>query len=461
MSNRLPAVTRLTIHKKDEQLVYFDSAEKAKGQIISGKACQTTLTSFFDLNLKNKRGAAGRSTCTLLYDEIPTYFWWDTSTKEWKPRKSVETAVGRIFSISYLAGKKFFLRVLLLHCKGPQSFEDLKTVDGVMQESYCKACIVLGLLINDTLYNQALCEASMFKSGFRLSQMFAMMCVHTLPSNPTRLFQNHYLALTDNASWVNMSERYKGHLTDLEQKVLGLFRLAGMFAEMGSSLKGAGIKVKASDTTLLELLLDIENKTEDVATVKLRLARNVENLNSGQHSFFDKITQGISGGVGRLHYLDGPGGTGKTFLLNTIINHSKVNDYEAVVTAWSGIAALLLHHGQTAHSAFKIPIDIRKNAECSFDRDLPGVDHLCKAKLVVWDKIVTIHKYAIEGVDKSLKALCNSKEAFGGKTVIFAGDFCQVLPVVKFDEYPLSYKASIRSLYLWDSVKKSRLKENM
>jgi hypothetical protein len=74
MSNRNPAMTRLTIHKKDEQLVYFDSGEKAKGQILLGKAAQTTLTGFFKLNVTNEVGAAGKKAQTLLYNEIPTYF---------------------------------------------------------------------------------------------------------------------------------------------------------------------------------------------------------------------------------------------------------------------------------------------------------------------------------------------------------------------------------------------------
>jgi hypothetical protein len=169
-------------------LIYFDSAEKAKGQILSGKATQTNLTGFVDLNLKNKRGARGRAARKLTYDEIPTYFWWNSSDKMRKPRKTVNPAVGQLFSISYLAGEKFFLRVLLLHRKGASSFEELKRVNGIQADTYRKACVLLGLLINDSLYDSALSKASLLRSGFRLTQMFAMMCVHTPPSNPTRLF---------------------------------------------------------------------------------------------------------------------------------------------------------------------------------------------------------------------------------------------------------------------------------
>jgi hypothetical protein len=139
MMDRSPAMTRLTIHKENEQLVYFDSAEKARGQIVSGKASQTTLTGFFELNVNNARGAAGRSAQTLLYDEIPTYFWWDTSAKEWKPRKTIDPAVGRIFSISYLVGENFYLQVLLLNQKGCQSFSELKTVEGKTVDTYREA----------------------------------------------------------------------------------------------------------------------------------------------------------------------------------------------------------------------------------------------------------------------------------------------------------------------------------
>jgi hypothetical protein len=82
MTNQWPAVTRLTIHDKNEQLVYFDSAEKANGQILSGKATQTTLTEFFKLNINNAQGTTGQALRSLLYDEIPSYFLWDSILKQ-------------------------------------------------------------------------------------------------------------------------------------------------------------------------------------------------------------------------------------------------------------------------------------------------------------------------------------------------------------------------------------------
>jgi hypothetical protein len=177
--NCSPSVTRLTIHDNGEQLVYFDSDEKAKGQVLSGKASQTTLTEFFELNKRGDCGAAGRSARSLLDNKIPNYYWWDAVLKVWKPRKSIDPAVGQIYSVSHLAGENFFLRVLLLHCKGAVSFDDLKIINGMKVKTYRKACIGLGLLIDDSLYHNTLQEVSLLKYGFQMTIFCLNMCSQT------------------------------------------------------------------------------------------------------------------------------------------------------------------------------------------------------------------------------------------------------------------------------------------
>ncbi|OAV95193.1 hypothetical protein PTTG_26736 [Puccinia triticina 1-1 BBBD Race 1] len=136
LSDRSPAVTRLGIHNQNEQLVYFKSSDGAKGQINSGRATQTTLTGYMKLNRDNAMGADNRPARSLLYADIPTYFWWDKAKREWIPRKSKTDAVGRIHAVSYLAGEKFYLRILLLHVKGATSFRSLRTVAGCKRKTY-------------------------------------------------------------------------------------------------------------------------------------------------------------------------------------------------------------------------------------------------------------------------------------------------------------------------------------
>jgi hypothetical protein len=56
-----------------------------------------------------------------------------------------------------------------------------------------------------------------------------------------------------------------------------------------------------------------------------------------------------------------------------------------------------------------------------------------------------MHVHAIQAVDWLLRRATQVNQPFGGKVVIFLGDFRQILPVVKYNEYPRSYDATIKS----------------
>jgi len=56
-------------------------------------------------------------------------------------------------------------------------------------------------------------------------------------------------------------------------------------------------------------------------------------------------------------FLDAPGGTGKTFLLNLILAEIRKKGVIALTVASSGVAATLLHDGRTAHSALKLSLN--------------------------------------------------------------------------------------------------------
>ena len=50
------------------------------------------------------------------------------------------------------------------------------------------------------------------------------------------------------------------------------------------------------------------------------------------------------------YFLDVPGGTGKTFIINLLLAKVRFDKKIALAVASSGIAATLLEGGQTAHS---------------------------------------------------------------------------------------------------------------
>ena len=55
-------------------------------------------------------------------------------------------------------------------------------------------------------------------------------------------------------------------------------------------------------------------------------------------------------------FLEAPAGTGKTLVLNALLDAVHATGMVALAVASSGIAANLLYDGKTAHSRLRIPI---------------------------------------------------------------------------------------------------------
>ena len=58
--------------------------------------------------------------------------------------------------------------MILTIVKGPMSFEDLCTWDGVIHQNFKSACIAHGLLDSDEQWDCSLMEAELWQGGFRL-----------------------------------------------------------------------------------------------------------------------------------------------------------------------------------------------------------------------------------------------------------------------------------------------------
>lgn len=68
-------------------------------------------------------------------------------------------------------------------------------------------------------------------------------------------------------------------------------------------------------------------------------------------------------------FIDGPAGTGKTYLYTCIINHLKYQKrIKVAVMATTGIAATLIPEGLTMHRFFKLPIKITDNPIITIDK---------------------------------------------------------------------------------------------
>ncbi|KAL4380769.1 hypothetical protein AHAS_Ahas04G0066600 [Arachis hypogaea] len=76
------------------------------------------------------------------------------------------------------------------------------------------------------------------------------------------------------------------------------------------------------------------------------------------------------------------------------------------------------------------------HAQLGLKKESPLTRLISKAKLITWDKAPMISKCCYETLDKYLRDILrcsdsyNAHLSFGGKVVIFGGDFRQILPVI-------------------------------
>ncbi|CAN1242007.1 ATP-dependent DNA helicase PIF1 [Linum perenne] len=228
---------------------------------------KTMLTEWFTLN---QRYPSARK---YTYSDITHAFVWDKQSSQWVIRKK-GFVIGRIASIPPRSGDVFYLRMLLTKIPGALSFEQLRTVNGHLYQTYQQACQALGLLSNDTEWNDVMMEVS---------------------------------------HW-------------------------------------------------------------------------------GMPSFIRSI-------------------------ISKIRSEHKI----ALVVASSGIAATLLPGGVTAHSRFKIPIEVDHASTCAIKKGTNLARLMQQATLIVWDEAPMVHRLSFEAVDRTLCDIMNKKVYLSADTLTTSG----------------------------------------
>ncbi|GAA0183205.1 hypothetical protein LIER_30665 [Lithospermum erythrorhizon] len=187
----------------------------------------------------------------------------------------------------------------------------------------------------------------------------------------------------------------------------------------------------------------------------------IHRLNIEQKAAFDLIYDAALSGKGGVYFVDGPGGTGKSFLYKVLLAHIRSKGYIGLIVASSGIAASNFLGGRTAHSRFKIPIDGGPNVKSLLSFQSSEAELIRTSKIIIWDEAPMADKSIIEALNNLLQELCENKLIFGGRLVVFGGDFRQVLPVVPRGTRKEQVEASVVTCTLWNHFIKLRLTDNM
>nr|XP_047131763.1 uncharacterized protein LOC101240932 [Hydra vulgaris] len=386
ISHMSHSIFRLKVHLPENQIVYFREEEE---QVALDRAAQrdTHLTAWFKLNSENE-GANRYS-----YIDIPYHFVFDDKHCKWKVRqRGGNKVIVRMYKVSP-TGELFFLRLLLLQAKGAKSWEDLRTVNGIVLETFREACVFNGLLQDDTEWQNTLSEI-INQSGKTLSDY---------------------------------------NLPDVDE-----------FIDFNLENLNDNVQQSIDEANRMRPLLNVNQLNVSNAVLA---ALNEQPCVENQHS--------------RLFFMDGPAGSGKTFTYNYLIAEMSSRGVKSATAAWTGIAATLLTNGSTLHGLFKLPVPILDNSTCNVTPNSIQGQFFRQVSLFMLDETIMIPKHALNAIDRLLKDVCNNNFPFGGKVILFGGDFRQILPVVKRGRPAEVVESCIKCSLQWQWVQKFTLTENM
>lgn len=409
LCGQMHSVERLPVHLPGQQMVVFDEDAPERGL---ERAARTKLTAFFELCCQDENARQ------YLYHEIPEHYTWKKETKRWQPRQNHTKKIARMYMVNPAEGERFYLRLLLCHVRGPRSFEDLRTFEGQVHATFHEAAVARGLCLTDHVWDSCMEEAAASASAKQLRDLFIMLLVHCQVISVIELFNTHLPSMRDDYTHQGMTEEEAFH--HVAQYIDDKLRTFNKSWYQFGLPPFVPVRPNA-----------IVDDAPDLAIANDAPAFDIDALNEQQREVFEAVRDYVEDGLGsNLFFVDGPGGTGKTFLYNTMINYYKSQGKKVLVVASSGIAACLLPDGCTAHSTFGIPIQLNADSISTIDVASARGRAIAEADIIFWDEAVMMHRHGYETTDRLLKDLMQNDLLFGGKAIIFGGDFRQVLPVV-------------------------------
>ena len=368
--------------------------------VARGGSRSTRLTAWFEANTKYEAAH------TITYQDAPKLWVHNDKTKQWAPRQHGKPGIGRMWFISFAQGERFYLRTLLTVVKGATSFPSLCTVNGITYPTYKQACITLGLLHDDQEWIQCFTEATQMQLGSSFRSLFTLILLDCNPTSPGILWQQFRHHICDDLRVKPQSIYPNRPFKDDEVYMYGLHlinkiliksdRPLSQFPEM-PAITGDW-HVNNPENRLLHEQRDYN--VDHLATV---VAHNVPLFSNEQRQIYDDAMHSINTNSGNIFFLHSAGGCGKTFVANTIAAAVRAQGKIALCMASSGIAALLLDGGRTAHSTFKIPIEIDEASTCNISRGSDVHQLLEQTSIIIWDEVPMQHRHATDAVDRTLR----------------------------------------------------------
>lgn len=134
--------------------------------------------------------------------------------------------------------------------------------------------------------------------------------------------------------------------------------------------------------------------------------------------------------TGKSVFFSGVAGSGKSFLLRTIIKCCRIKRMPVGVTASTGIAGVNIG-ASTLHSWAGIGFGegTVKSLVANISKRSPALERWCNAKALIIDELSMISHVLFDKLEQIARAVRQDTRPFGGLQLIMSGDFLQLPPV--------------------------------
>ena len=339
-------------------------------------------------------------------------------------------------------------------------------MDGQLCPTFKQACSARGLLEDDAEWIACFNEASLWSVGSGLRPLFVSALVFGNLLDPAALWMRFRTNICD-----DLERRIDQHVAGVTIPAdfpnahldFGLFLIREDLCQYERTLAEYGMpesQLRWQEPVQNQLVAAQRNF--NLAEQQAQLDVQLPQLNSGQRAAYDTIMHAINTDPEHAHFfVQGPGGTGKTFLYTAICRSMRARGDIVLCVASSGIAAQLLPGGTTAHSRFKIPLQCFDGTTCNVTRQSNTAELLRQTRLIIWDEAPMQNKTNVVAVHRTLSDVRSSMNLFGGVPVLFGGDFAQILPVVLQGTRATIVGACLQRTEFWPRLQCLHLTQNM
>ncbi|GBM85913.1 hypothetical protein AVEN_222423-1 [Araneus ventricosus] len=218
--------------------------------------------------------------------------------------------------------------MLLLRKSGAISFDDILTINGLRCITFQQACQEYGLLRGDQQWHDALNEAAQFQSPRQMRMLFAMICGFGEVEDIPDLWVQHQVSLCEDFVH-RYSEQTGPHyaLADIEE----------LLTSYNLSLQKLHLPTVDLPASVLE------RANFDVVEEQAKANSYAMQLNSEPRNVVEILLSAVYNNAAdtpKCYFLDGPAGTGKTFVYSTLLHTIRGRGDDVIPVASTGILVL-------------------------------------------------------------------------------------------------------------------------